>query len=129
MSLLAFALLIVSNLTGAVPTGDHRAIAESVARQCNDEACASDALTWGWDESRLQRHPHPYSTDAANGTSCGVFQTPCAQTPQSVDGQVRLWLNLRRQSLFACGDLSALASGKCSYATALVESRAREAEW
>ena len=129
MSLLAFALLITANLTGATPSGDHRAIAEAVARQCADQRCVADALVWAWRESGLQLHPRPISADAIDGRSVGAWQTPAELTPSWVDGMLRVWLNMRRQSLFACGDLTALASGQCVVATGLVEARQREAEW
>jgi hypothetical protein len=124
---LALALLLVASLAGREPSRGQTRIAEAIARQCEDSWCTAEAVVWGYAESNLSRHPIAESPDAKAGSSCGIWQTPCALTRDDVDSQVRLWLRMRAQSLGACGDLTALASGQCGRATELVAARRQEA--
>jgi hypothetical protein len=124
MTLLALALLLASSLGGP----DAREAAQALADSCQDARCVAQGMVYGKAESGLSRAPKPFSTDAKDGTSCSIWQTPCALTKgRSIAEQARLWTAMRARSLAHCGNLSALASGACGRATKLVQAREAEA--
>jgi hypothetical protein len=120
-SALAIALAALLHHTGA----EAMSIAASLAAACGDDlACVADGAVYLEAESGWQRSPHPYSTDAKAGQSCGELQTPCAVPAAD---RVRYWVRLRAWSLATCGDLTGLASGRCGRARRLAAERAFEA--
>jgi hypothetical protein len=110
---------------------DARRIALAAALACASDAdplgCVVDAVTWSYGESGLREAPTPYSWDAKLGLSVGAFQIRRVAGYDDVFNQARRWVWLRRASLAACGDLTAVASGSCGRARGLTTARARAA--
>jgi hypothetical protein len=111
--------------------GDERdrivmAAATACSGEQDPEECMTDAVVWAKNESRMQAHPHAYSSDAKLGLSCGPWQVQCS-LGDSLDRQAKHWVSLRRYSIFHCGSMALVASGSCSRGTRLAEERAEEA--
>lgn len=100
----------------------------------NDTACGVDGVIFANAESGFNEFPKPFSHDAKDGTSCGVFQLPCTFTRnRSLDEQAKQWAALRAWSLKVCAALpveerlAALASGTCKRGRALSRERYAQA--
>lgn len=120
----AFLVACASSLGFAHPP---QAILRALDEACKgDLACEEDGVLYAAHESGFQERPNKnYSWDAKAHVSCGAWQTPCTNPPQSLLEQARTWVVLRKYSLDTWGDLRGLAGNT---GAGIRLTRARESE-
>ena len=123
-------LLTVVAIALGLSAPDPRVIS-AIDKACHgDEKCGAEGVVFADLESGFNEWPKPFSHDARDGTSCGVFQLPCSFVRlHDLDEQAAQWVKLRDWSLKQCSALpenerlAGLASGGCFHGRMLSRSR------